>query len=306
MADRSVTELVILSGKGGTGKTTVAASLAALAQRSGTGAVSVDCDVDASNLHLVLGPIVESTNDFVGGSIAVVDPAECTGCGLCETKCLFEAISAAGLVDPYSCEGCGVCALICPASAVQLVPSVTGKLYSGQSPWGSVVWAALRPGAGNSGKLTAEVRKAARDKAARVQATLIVSDGPPGLGCPVISALTGADMALLVTEPSVSGFHDLDRVAGLCAHFGVPVGVAINKADVNPAKTEAIAAWCEEHGIEVLAEIPFDPAVPASIGQGRPLVEATAAAHSRGALAITELWERLRVAGPLNLSREPA
>ncbi len=296
---RSMRELVVLSGKGGTGKTTVTASLVALAYDEGICAVAVDCDVDASNLHLVLGPDIRQARDFIGGAIAVVDRDKCTECGLCQSKCLFDAIPEPGRVDPYGCEGCGVCALVCPASAVEMRPHVTGNLYSGRSPWGAMVWAGLKPGAGNSGKLTAEVREEARKLGAAEDATLILSDGPPGLGCPVISALTGADMALLVTEPSVSGQHDLDRVADLCKHFGVPAAVVVNKADLNPDKTGAIRAWCVDRDLPLIAEIPFDPQVPSSISRGRPLVTAAHQDHSPAAAALAELWGRLRQARPL-------
>jgi MinD superfamily P-loop ATPase len=290
-----MTELVVLSGKGGTGKTTVAASLQVLAQNAGLHPTAVDCDVDAANLYLVLDPSVDLAEDFCGGSIAVVDPALCTRCGICVPKCMFGAMVSPGEVDPYTCEGCGVCSLVCPEHAVQLREHVTGVIQAGPSAWGQVIWAHLQPGAGNSGKLVAAVRDKARKTCVTAASDLIISDGPPGIGCPVISSLSGADMALLVTEPSVSGHHDLVRIWDLCRHFGVPAAVAINKADLAPETTASIRAWCESEGLAVLGEIPFDPQVPVSIAQALPLVAVASAVQSPAAQAIHALWQSLRV-----------
>ncbi len=287
----AIREVVVLSGKGGTGKTTVAASLAVLAKLDGLRAVSVDCDVDASNLYLMLHPTVEMSRDFSGGSVAVVDPKRCVKCGECVAKCLFGAMASPGQVDGYGCEGCGVCALVCPAGAVALERRTTGRIHRGRSAWGTVIWAGLQPGAGNSGKLAAEVREEARRSAHAGGATLIISDGPPGLGCPVISSLTGASLALLVTEPSRSGHHDLERIAGLCEHFRVPARVVINKASLNPERARAIRSWCNDRGLPLVGEIPFDAEVPARIAGGQPIVTETG--NSPAAAAIRALWQRL-------------
>jgi len=289
-----MTELVVLSGKGGTGKTTVAASLIVLAEADALCPTAVDCDVDAANLYLVLEPKVSTQEDFRGGSIAVADPVLCTRCGICVPKCMFGSMVGPGEVDPYTCEGCGVCSLVCPAQAVHLHERVTGSIQAEVSAWGNVVWAHLQPGAGNSGKLVAAVRDKARKMAAATASELIISDGPPGIGCPVISSLSGASMALLVTEPSVSGHHDLVRIWDLCRHFGVQAAVAINKADLAPETTAAIRSWCDSEGLDVLCEIPFDPQVPVSIAQAKPLVAVAPSDRSPAAQAVSALWQTLR------------
>jgi len=282
-------ELLILSGKGGTGKTTVAAGLAAVAVKDGIPLLSVDCDVDAANLHLLLRPRALKTDVFVGGDLAVVDPELCTQCGLCRQHCAFGALSETFSVNPLACEGCGVCTLVCPAGAVRLEPRESGLKHESETEYGPMVYARLFPGEGNSGKLVAEVRKMARELAARHGTRLILSDGPPGLGCPVISAVTGVDLALIVAEPSVSAHHDLLRTLDVCRHFGVEAVVAVNKADLYPGGTTRIARDCEKQGLDVVAEIPFSTEVAEATAQARPV-----GGDGPAARAIRNLWRLLR------------
>lgn len=236
-------ELVVLSGKGGTGKTSVTAALAALAGRS----VLADCDVDASNLPLILNPQLRRQEPFTGGSRAVINPNECLACGKCMELCRFDAISGNGpanefaphtfLVEPTSCEGCGVCHDHCPAHAIELLPAENGEWFVSDTRFGPLVHARLHPGQGNSGKLVALVREQARRVAREAGIRRILIDGPPGIGCPVIACLNGANRILAVTEPTPSGEHDLERVLALARHFEIPAWVCVNKHDLNPAAT---------------------------------------------------------------------
>ncbi len=226
-------EIGVVSGKGGTGKTTVTACLAVLASDK----VLADTDVDAADLHLVLRPLTLEAAPFSGGKSFHIDPEVCTACGLCEQKCRFEAISHAPTytIDPAACEGCGLCALVCPVEAVFTRDAINGRTFVSQTPYGPMVHARLGIGEENSGKLVTEVRRLAGRLADRTSAPLVLADGPPGVGCPVIASITDLDQVLVVTEPTVSGVHDLERVLDLAAHFRVPAGVIINKADLNPA-----------------------------------------------------------------------
>jgi MinD superfamily P-loop ATPase len=288
-ASTSCPEVVVLSGKGGTGKTTVAAALIAYAAAAGVRVLATDCDVDAANLHLLMQPEVTATDGFIGGDVATVDLERCTGCGVCIEHCAFGAMASGGQVDAMSCEGCGVCTIMCPEGAVVLVQRETGVKHRCETAYGPMVYARLHPGHGNSGKLVAEVRRSAREVAAERGVEVIISDGPPGLGCPVISAVTGADLALVITEPSVSAHHDLLRTLDMCSHFGVRAVVAVNKADINPEATRLIEADCAEREIEVLGRIPFSDEVVTSIAQARPL-----SGDGPAARAVRELWGRLR------------
>lgn len=276
-------ELVILSGKGGTGKTTIAGSLAVLAQKK----VLADCDVDAPDLHLLLHPEIMEEGDFWSGKIAVIDKEKCIECGECERICNFEAIKE-GQVDELDCEGCGLCAHICPVEAITMKDKIAGKWFISKTPYGLLVHARLKIGEGNSGKLVAEVRRRARDLAEREGIELIISDGPPGIGCPVISSLSGAALALLIAEPTASGVHDLQRIIELCRHFQIPALVCINKFDLNEKKSEEIRALCQNYNLDVVAEIPFDKAVPEAISQGIPPVIYSEGPASR---EIKRLWD---------------
>ena len=278
-------ELVVLSGKGGTGKTSIVASLAALAQSK----VLADCDVDAADLHLVLQPNTRENHEFWSGQVAVIDEEKCTQCGLCQDLCHFGAISDFK-VDPVSCEGCGFCFNICPAEAIVMKESMSGHWFISDTKYGPLVHARLGTAQENSGKLVALVRQQARGIAESDQLDYIISDGPPGIGCPVISSLSGANLALLVTEPTQSGIHDMERIVDVCRHFGVPALVCINKHDINEDNTSSIEKYCLSQGLKVAAKIPFDNVVTEAIVKGVPVVE-----YSQGRVTteIESLWQHV-------------
>ncbi len=267
-------ELVIISGKGGTGKTSLTASLAAILSRSKK-TVCVDCDVDAADLHLVLAPTLVSEGVFTSGREARIDPDTCTGCGLCAKLCRFDGIEAlpagADGIAKYqvvSCEGCGVCFDHCPAGAISFEERDCGIKRQSSTRFGPLFHARLYPGAENSGKLVSLLRKEAREYALASKdgdaVDLILCDGSPGTGCPVIASITGADAVLVVTEPTLSGRHDLERVVALCRHFGVKAMVAVNKADINREESARLSAWCDGKAIPLVAEIPWNRTVTAA------------------------------------------
>ena len=276
-------EIVILSGKGGTGKTSIVGSFAALAQSK----VLADCDVDAADLHLLLSPSIKEENEFWSGQVAFIDEEKCTQCGLCQDVCHFDAIDDFR-VDPISCEGCGFCSHICPVEAITMTGNLAGQWSISDTKYGPLVHARLGIAQENSGKLVAVVRQQAKQIAERDGLDYIISDGPPGIGCPVISSLSGAKMALLVTEPTLSGIHDLERVLGVCHHFGIPALICINKYDLNEDNTRQIERYCLNNGIEVAGRIPFDSIVTEAIAHGLPVVE-----YVRNGVShqIEALWE---------------
>jgi MinD superfamily P-loop ATPase len=278
-------ELVVLSGKGGTGKTSIVGSLAALAQ----GKVLADCDVDAADLHLLLEPVVRQKHEFWSGQVAVIDQDKCTQCGLCQELCHFDAINDFK-VDPVSCEGCGFCSRICPVDAITMKDNLSGHWFISDTKYGPLVHARLGIAQENSGKLVALVRQQAKEMAEKQGADFIISDGPPGIGCPVISSLSGASLALLVTEPTLSGIHDLERVLGVCHHFGVPALVCINKHDINEDNARNIEDYCLKEKVEVAARIPFDNIVTEAMVKGRPVVEYKDGPVSR---EIKRLWQNI-------------
>ncbi len=275
-------EVIVLSGKGGTGKTSIVGSLAALAERK----VLADCDVDAADLHLLLSPSVKQDNEFWSGQVAHIDPDECTQCGLCQELCRFHAIRNFE-VDRVSCEGCGFCFHICPVEAITMKENLSGHLFVSETRYGPLVHARLGIAQENSGKLVAQVRQQARRIAEKQGLDYIISDGPPGIGCPVISSLSGASLALLVTEPTLSGMHDLERVLGVCRHFGVLALVCINKYDINEDNTRQIENSCSAQGVEVAARIPFDNVVTEALVRGVPVVEYS---DGRVSQEIEKLW----------------
>jgi len=276
-------EIVVLSGKGGTGKTSIVASFAALAQSK----VLVDCDVDAADLHLLLNPKVKEEKEFWSGQIAFIDKEKCTECGLCQELCRFGAIKDFE-VDPLSCEGCGFCYQVCPADAITMKDSMSGHSFISETKYGYLCHARLGIAQENSGKLVALVRQNAKLIAERENLDYIITDGPPGIGCPVISSLSGASLALLVTEPTLSGIHDLERVIGVCRHFGIPVLVCVNKYDLNEGNTYRIESYCANEGIEVAARISFDNAITEAIVRRLPVVEYS---NSKVTQQIKELWQ---------------
>jgi MinD superfamily P-loop ATPase len=269
--DEAPLQVAIVSGKGGTGKTSLAASLAVLA----TDQAVADCDVDAANLHLLLKPCDESRVPFSGSHLAIVDAERCRGCGVCENECRFDAITLApqATMDPLRCEGCGLCALVCPLAGteempLQIVPRLSGYAYGGRTAHGPMGRGELLAGGEASGKLVTLVRQLTEGQAAEVGARQILIDASPGTGCPVNASLTGCDLAIAVTEPSRSALHDLERVLDLAQWFRVPACVVINKADVCPAMADAIRSACGARGVEVLGEVPFDRRVPEQLAQG--------------------------------------
>lgn len=291
-------QLVVLSGKGGTGKTTVTAALAHLASEE-LAVVLADGDVDAANLELVLEPTKLEEHDFKSGKRAVIDPESCTACGVCETVCRFDAIqpptetpfSHAYQVEPLSCEGCASCFYQCPEDAIRMEEQLAGRWFRSDSRFGPLFHAHLFAGQENSGKLVTLVKQQGRLLASDTGARLLLVDGPPGIGCPVISASAGADMALLVVEPTVAGAHDLERVLGTTEHFGVPALVIINKADLNERRSQEVVDFCAERGIEVVGRIPYDTVVTEAMVQGRPVTAYTDGAVSA---ALRDIWKGVK------------
>jgi MinD superfamily P-loop ATPase len=276
-------EIVVLSGKGGTGKTSIVASFAFLAQSK----VLADCDVDAADLHLLLKPKVKEEKEFWSGQVAFIDEEKCTECDLCQELCRFGAIKDFQ-VDSLSCEGCGFCYHVCPVDAIVMKDSMSGHSFISETKYGYLCHARLGIAQENSGKLVALVRQNAKLIAERENLDYIITDGPPGIGCPVISSLSGAGLALLVTEPTLSGIHDLERVIGVCRHFGVPVLICVNKYDLNEENTYLIESYCAKEGIEVAARISFDNVMTEAIVQGLPVVEYS---NNKVTQQIKELWQ---------------
>jgi len=286
-------ELVVISGKGGTGKTSLVASLAVLAERT----VLADCDVDAADLHLVMAPEVKRRETFVSGHEAVIRPDDCTGCGACVDDCRFDAVvrteTEAGPVfriDPTACEGCGVCVRFCPEGAIDFPECECGEWFISESPHGPMVHARLAIGAENSGKLVTLVRQHARRLAEERGYDRILIDGPPGIGCPVIAAITGASFVLVATEPTLSGRHDFERVVGVARHFDVPAAVCVNKWDLNPEVADAIEDQAKALGLDVLGRVRYDEAVTEAQVRGKAVVELD---HSPAAEDIRTVWEQV-------------
>ncbi len=279
-------ELVIISGKGGTGKTSIAAGFGFLAEDN----VMADCDVDAADLHILADPRTTHEEDFAGGVVARIDPEKCTDCGACRDACRFEAISEEFSVDPIACEGCAVCFHVCPADAVVLEEPINGRWFISDTRLGPMVHAALLPGAENSGKLVALVRNQAKVLARKKDKNLVIVDGAPGVGCPVISSVTGADHVLVVTEPTLSGLHDMERAIELVKGFHVPISVIINKYDINPEVTGQIESFVVKVGAAAAGKIPFDRAVVEALVQKRCVTEN---GESPAGRSIREIWHNL-------------
>jgi MinD superfamily P-loop ATPase len=287
-------QLVILSGKGGTGKTSVTAALAHLASLE-MRIVLADADVDAANLELVLEPTKLEEHVFMGGQVAVIDPDLCQLCGRCYEICRFDAIIPGDdtyRVDPLACEGCASCVYQCPEDAIHSEEQQAGLWFRSDTHFGPLFHAHLFAGQENSGKLVTLVKQHGRLLALDEGRKLLIVDGPPGIGCPVISANAGADPALLVTEPTVSGVHDLERILGTVNHFRVPAMVLINKADVNPGHTAGIEAYCRAQGIELVGKLPYDDVVTEAMVQGQPVT----IYQPEGAMAsaLREVWAQMR------------
>ncbi len=272
-------ELVVISGKGGTGKTSLVASFAALSRRSAL----ADCDVDAADLHLILEPSVIRRNPFTGGKCARIKPGHCIACGKCGEVCRFGAVffdrSGNGMtektfrIDPVACEGCGVCAWFCAEDAIEFAPVANGEWFISETRFGPMVHAKLGIAQENSGKLVSTVRSNATRIAGEHGLNLVIIDGSPGIGCPVIASITGSDLVLVVTEPTLSGLHDLKRVADLTRHFGIPALVCVNKWDLNPKLSEQIESWSAEHGLSLAGNVRYDRAVTEAQVQRKSIVE---------------------------------
>ncbi|KPL18812.1 MAG: (4Fe-4S)-binding protein [candidate division Zixibacteria bacterium SM23_81] len=279
-------ELVVISGKGGTGKTSIVGSFAALVERK----VLADCDVDAADLHLLLEPRVKHREDFRSSKSAVIDPGRCVQCDKCREVCRYEAISENYVVDKIACEGCGVCVHFCPEEAIKLQENVSGQWFLSDTRFGPLVHAKLGIAEENSGKLVAVVRQNAKLLAEKEGLDLVLVDGAPGIGCPVISSIAGATAVLVVTEPTLSGLHDMKRVVDLAAHFHIPALVCVNKFDLNPELTGQVEDFCRGRKLKLMGRIPYDTVVTKAMVQGKTVVE-----YSSGLVAkeIEKLWRHI-------------
>jgi len=289
-------ELVVISGKGGTGKTSIVASFAALARN----AVFADCDVDAADLHLVLEPKIKQTNDFSGGKRATIITEKCIGCGRCQDLCRFDAIHFNGrannvvdrtfTIDPVSCEGCKVCVEFCPVDAIEFNDCINGQWFISDTRFGTMVHARLGIAEENSGKLVTLIRKEAKRIAEEQKKDLIIVDGSPGIGCPVIASITGSSLVLIVTEPTLSGIHDLERVADLTASFSIKTLVCINKADINPEMAGKISEDIRKKGLKIVGKIPYDEAFTKA-----QIMQATLIEYTGGDIAeiVKTLWREI-------------
>jgi MinD superfamily P-loop ATPase len=292
-------ELVVISGKGGTGKTSIVASFAALARN----AVFADCDVDAADLHLVLEPKIKQTNDFSGGKRATIITEKCIGCGRCQDLCRFDAIHFNGrannvvdrtfTIDPVSCEGCKVCVEFCPVDAIEFNDCINGQWFISDTRFGTMVHAKLGIAEENSGKLVTLIRKEAKRIAQEQKKDLLIVDGSPGIGCPVIASITGADLIVIVTEPTLSGKHDLGRVADLAAGFKIPTLVAINKFDLNPDMVERIEEDAHSRDIKMVGKIRYDEAFTKA-----QILKSTVLEYTGGAVSedVKTLWRNITYA----------
>jgi len=277
-------QLTVISGKGGTGKTILTACFAVLAGNK----VLVDCDVDAADLHLLLQPEVRERHEFSSGAKAVRDPKRCTGCGKCLEVCRAGAVTESFDIDEIGCEGCGFCVRVCPVEALSMKSGPNGEWYVSNTSYGPLVHARLGIAEENSGKLVSLVRRRAREVAHETRADYVIADGPPGIGCPVIAAITDADLVLGVAEPSLSGIHDLKRVAGIAARFGISMCCVINKYDLNRENSAALASWCYRHGIKVVGLIPFDEMVTKALVAGKPVLKYGTTGAGE---AISKVWQ---------------
>lgn len=283
-------ELVVVSGKGGTGKTSVSAAIACLAPQK----VMVDCDVDAANFHLISGAIIKEKHEFTAGFEPQVDKAACVSCGTCTRLCRFGAIADGTVTSPLDCEGCGVCSANCPEQAIVMREKPAGHWFISDTRFGRLVHAELGLAVENSGKLVSKVRREAKKIAEADKLPLIITDGPPGIGCPAIAALSGATLALAVVEPSLSGWHDWERLLALAAHFALPVAVCINKSTLHPGNTEQIINWCHNRELPVVGCLPYNEVFRRAVQAGRTVGE-MADIDDPVKESIASLWSNLAV-----------
>jgi MinD superfamily P-loop ATPase len=280
-------QIVIISGKGGTGKTVITGAFAALAKNK----VMADCDVDAADLHLLLQPKIKDRHDFRSGLSASIDKKICQQCGKCIVACRFNAISDGFVIDHVSCEGCGFCSHICPVNAIKMEENLAGEWFISETRFGPMVHAKLGIAEENSGKLVSLVRKQAKDVAEEGSYDWVIIDGAPGIGCPVIASLTGIDCAVVVTEPTLSGLHDALRVIEVTNHFNVPSKMVINKYDLNPEMSKTIEDHCVKYGIPLIGKVSFDKAVVEAMVEGKTIMEYKDTAVKD---EVCRIWEKLR------------
>ena len=282
-------QILIISGKGGTGKTVITASFASLAKNK----VMADCDVDAADLHLLLHPKIKEEHNFEGGKTAIINEEKCIGCGKCQEVCRFEAVREEGdkfKIDPLACEGCGTCTLVCPENAIILKAENVGHWFISETKYGPLVHAKLGIAQENSGRLVSLVREKSMDIALKKGVDYVIIDGPPGIGCPVIASISGVDLALIVIEPTLSGMHDAQRAINVAKHFGIKTAVCINKNDLNLKNSETIKKDCLKSDVPVIGEIPFDKIVPESLVHEKPIVEYK---DCRVSSEIKNLWNKI-------------
>jgi len=282
-----MTRIAVMSGKGGTGKTTAVASMAWYSE----GLVLADCDVDAANLALTMRGRLRIKDDYRGAFKAVIDERLCVECGKCEVNCVFGAISEFQVID-IRCEGCGACKVVCPAGAVRMELRKSGEVFVLDTDRGPMVYAELQPGESNSGKLVTMVRRLADGLSESDGLDTVLIDGPPGTGCPAIASITGVDLILAITEPSRSGEHDLMRLIELAHHFSIPICVAVNKWDLHPGLTGEIEESCRRLGVMVVGRIPYDPNVNKAMKAMRPLPSLFP--NSPAALELHRIWKEIR------------
>lgn len=280
-------QIVIISGKGGTGKTVITGAFAALAKN----AVFADCDVDAADLHLLLEPNIKESHEFRSGITAFVHKDKCTQCGKCREICRFNAIDESIVIDSISCEGCAFCSFVCPVSAIEMRENVSGEWFISDTRFGPLVHAKLGVASENSGKLVSLVRKKAKELAEQNKCDWVIVDGAPGIGCPVIASLSGIDCAVVVTEPTLSGLHDAQRVIGVTKHFNVQTKLLINKYDLNLDMAKQIEKYCQTNDVELIGEIRFDIAVIKAVVEGKTIIE-----YRDGIVKkeIVSIWEKLQ------------
>ncbi len=281
-----VKELTVISGKGGCGKTTIAASFVALAKDP----VIADADVDAADMHILLHPQVRKKEKFSGLDVAKKDDDKCIDCGKCYDNCRYGAFDSDNTLHPEKCEGCAVCAMVCPVEAIQMVERNAGEAYISDTRFGPLVHAKLHAGEEASGKLVALVRQRAKEVAEETGKELILIDGPPGTGCTVIASLTGVDLVLVVFEPTLSGIHDAKRIIEVARHFKIQVLACINKYDINEENTEQIMQFCKEENIEVVGKIPYDDTATDAMVAEKTVIEFSDGSMAK---AIQDIWQKI-------------